>query len=84
VYNSLSALDVETNASAAAGGELDGRGEASARGSARSFDSDLNAFSSFDNPDRVTIKPHPVTVDAGRIAIALPAMSIATVTVETV
>jgi alpha-L-arabinofuranosidase len=47
-------------------------------------DSDLNAYNSFDNPDRVTIKPHPVTVEAGRIAIALPAMSIATVTVETV
>ena len=47
-------------------------------------DSDLNAYNSFDNPDRITIKPHPVTVEAGRIGIALPALSIVTVTVETV
>jgi alpha-N-arabinofuranosidase len=46
-------------------------------------DSDINAYNSFDNPDRVTIKSHPVTVESGRIALALPAMSIVTVTVET-
>jgi hypothetical protein len=30
-------------------------------------DSDLNAYDSFDDPDRVTIKPHPVAAEAGRI-----------------
>jgi alpha-N-arabinofuranosidase len=42
-------------------------------------DSDINAYNSFDNPDRVKIKPHEVAVSAGRIRIALPAMSVATV-----
>jgi alpha-N-arabinofuranosidase len=46
-------------------------------------DSDLNASNSFDNPVRVTIKPHSVAVEPGRIAMALPALSIATVTLET-
>jgi alpha-N-arabinofuranosidase len=45
-------------------------------------DSDLNAYNSFDNPDRVTIKPHQVAVSGGSFRIALPAMSVATVTLN--
>jgi alpha-L-arabinofuranosidase len=46
-------------------------------------DSDLNAYNSFQNPDRLTIKPHEAAVEAGRLRIALPALSVATVAVTT-
>ncbi len=59
-------------------------GVTAGQGSARILhDPDLNAANGFDNPDRVTIKPHAVTVEAGRIALMLPALSIVTATVET-
>jgi alpha-N-arabinofuranosidase len=45
-------------------------------------DSDMNAFNNFDNPDRVTIKKHDVGVEADRVKITLPAMSVATVTLQ--
>jgi alpha-N-arabinofuranosidase len=45
-------------------------------------DSDINAYNSFDNPDRITIKPQDVAVDGGAIRITLPAMSVATVTLQ--
>ena len=45
-------------------------------------DSDLNACNSFDQPDRVTIRPHEVSVAADKLRIMLPAMSVATVTLE--
>jgi alpha-N-arabinofuranosidase len=45
-------------------------------------DSDLNAYNSFDHPDRVTIQPHEVAVEPGLMRIMLPAMSVATVTLE--
>jgi alpha-N-arabinofuranosidase len=45
-------------------------------------DSDLNAYNSFDHPDRVTIQPHEVAVEPGRLRIVLPAMSVATVTLD--
>jgi alpha-L-arabinofuranosidase len=45
-------------------------------------DSDLNAYNSFDHPDRVTIRPHEVAVEPDRLRIMLPAMSVATVTLE--
>jgi alpha-L-arabinofuranosidase len=45
-------------------------------------DADLNAYNSFDNPDRVTIKPHQVAVNGASFRIALPAMSVATVTLN--
>jgi alpha-N-arabinofuranosidase len=45
--------------------------------------SDLNACNSFDNPDRITVKPHEVGVDGGRVRLALPALSVATVTLQT-
>jgi alpha-N-arabinofuranosidase len=44
-------------------------------------DPDINAYNSFENQNRVVIRPHPVAVENGRIRIALPAMSVATVTV---
>ena len=45
-------------------------------------DPDINAYNSFDNPNRVVIRPHPVAVENGRIRVALPAMSVATVTLQ--
>ena len=45
-------------------------------------DPDINAYNSFDNPNRVVIRPHPVAVENGRIRLALPAMSVATVTLQ--
>jgi alpha-L-arabinofuranosidase len=45
-------------------------------------DPDINAYNSFDNPNRVVIRPHPVAVENGRIRVTLPAMSVATVTLQ--
>jgi len=46
------------------------------------YDSDLNAHNSFDDPGRVIIRAHEVAVEPDKIRIMLPAMSLATVTVE--
>jgi alpha-L-arabinofuranosidase len=43
---------------------------------------DMNAHNSFDDPDKITMKPHPVAVDSGRLRLDLPAMSIVTVTLK--
>jgi len=45
-------------------------------------DSDLNAFNSFDHPNRITIKPHEIGVEGGRVRVALPALSVATATLD--
>ena len=45
-------------------------------------DPDINAYNSFDNPNRVVIREHPVAVENGRVRLALPAMSLATVTLQ--
>jgi alpha-N-arabinofuranosidase len=45
-------------------------------------DSDINAYNSFDNPNHVTIKSHEVAVSGGGFKITLPAMSVATVTLQ--
>jgi alpha-N-arabinofuranosidase len=45
-------------------------------------DPDINAYNSFDNPNRVVIRAHPAAVENGRIRLALPAMSVATVTLQ--
>ena len=45
-------------------------------------DSDMNACNSFDNPDRLMPKPHDVSAEGSSIRITLPAMSVATVTVQ--
>jgi len=45
-------------------------------------DPDINAYNSFDKPDQVTIKPHEVAVEGGSVRVALPAMSVATVTLQ--
>ena len=45
-------------------------------------DSDINAANTFENPDRVVIKPHEVSAAGERIRVTLPAMSVATVTVQ--
>jgi alpha-L-arabinofuranosidase len=59
------------------------RGVSASRGTARIVhDSDINAYNSFDAPDRITIKPHEVAVEGSRVRITLPAMSVATVTLQ--
>jgi alpha-N-arabinofuranosidase len=45
-------------------------------------DPDINACNGFDNPDNVVIKPHQVAVEGDRVRITLPAMSVATVTLN--
>ena len=43
-------------------------------------DADWNACNSFDAPDRVAPKPHPVNVEGSTVRLDLPRMSVATVT----
>jgi alpha-N-arabinofuranosidase len=43
---------------------------------------DMNAYNSFDDPDKITIKPHTVSVEGGRMRVDIPAMSIVTVTLK--
>jgi alpha-N-arabinofuranosidase len=43
---------------------------------------DMNAFNSFDDPDKITVKPHSVAVENGRMRVDIPAMSIVTVTLK--
>ena len=45
-------------------------------------DTDWNACNSFENPDRVVPKPHPVTVEESRVRIDLPRLSVATISVK--
>jgi alpha-N-arabinofuranosidase len=46
------------------------------------YDSDINAFNSFDNPNRIVIKSHQVAPEGDRVKITLPALSVATVTLQ--
>src|SRR5215472_15470204 len=46
-------------------------------------DPDLNAYNSFDQPDRVTPRSHPVRIEGGRMMMDLPRLSVATVAVQT-
>jgi alpha-N-arabinofuranosidase len=46
-------------------------------------DADLNAANSFDQPERLMPKAHPVRVDGGRVSLDLPRLSVATVTIQT-
>ena len=46
-------------------------------------DTDLNAYNSFDQPDRLMPRAHPVRVEGGRLIMDLPRLSVATVTVQT-
>jgi alpha-L-arabinofuranosidase len=43
-------------------------------------DADWNAYNSFDVPDRVVPKPHPVKIEGSTVRLDLPQMSVATVT----
>jgi alpha-N-arabinofuranosidase len=43
---------------------------------------DMNAYNGFDDPDKITIKPHSVAVENGRMRVDIPAMSIVTVTLK--
>lgn len=60
------------------------RGVSGKSGSARILHHpDWNAYNGFDNPDRVAVKSHPVVVEGSRVALVLPRLSVATVTVKT-
>ena len=43
-------------------------------------EADWNACNSFDAPDRVVPKPHPVKIESGTVRLDLPRMSVGTVT----
>jgi alpha-N-arabinofuranosidase len=43
---------------------------------------DMNAFNSFDDPDKITAKPYSVAVESGRLRLDVPAMSIVTATLK--
>jgi len=45
-------------------------------------DNDLNAYNSFEQPNRVTPQVHPVQVNGSKIQIDLPRLSVATVTLQ--
>jgi alpha-N-arabinofuranosidase len=47
-------------------------------------DADWNACNSFENPDRLVPRAHPVSVDGNRIRFDLPRLSVATIVVEIV
>jgi len=46
-------------------------------------DKDLNAYNSFEQPDRVVPRSHPVQVNGSKVQIDLPRLSVATVVVQT-
>ncbi|MGD0696160.1 MAG: alpha-L-arabinofuranosidase C-terminal domain-containing protein [Terriglobia bacterium] len=59
------------------------RNISAAEGTARILhDNDFNACNSFDDPDRVTPRQHPVTVEESRVRLDLPRLSVATVTLR--
>jgi alpha-N-arabinofuranosidase len=45
-------------------------------------DPDLNAYNGFEQPDRLMPRPHPARIDGGHLRMDLPALSVATVTVQ--
>ncbi len=47
-------------------------------------DSDWNAYNSFEAPDRVMPKAHPVVLDGARVKFELPRLSVATVVLKAV
>lgn len=60
------------------------RGAHATAGSAQILhDADLNAANTFDNPDRIVAKSAQVNVEAQRIRVDLPRLSVATVTLQT-
>jgi len=46
-------------------------------------DADWNACNTFDNPNRVALRTHPVVVEGSKLRMDLPRLSVATVTVQT-
>jgi alpha-N-arabinofuranosidase len=45
-------------------------------------DADLNAYNSFENPDRVLPRSHPVSVEGSRVRLDLPSLSAVTVRLQ--
>jgi alpha-L-arabinofuranosidase len=45
-------------------------------------DPDFNACNTFENPDRIVPRSHPVTVEGSRVRLDLPMPSVATVTLR--
>jgi alpha-N-arabinofuranosidase len=59
------------------------RGVSATQGRAQILhDSDMNAYNSFDDPNRLGIKSHEVAVEGARVRLTLPALSVATVTLQ--
>ncbi len=59
------------------------RGSTARGGSAQILhDPDLNAYDSFDAPDRVLPRTHPVRVEGSRVQMDLPRLSVASVTLQ--
>ncbi|HKF24058.1 MAG TPA: alpha-L-arabinofuranosidase C-terminal domain-containing protein, partial [Candidatus Angelobacter sp.] len=46
-------------------------------------DQDLNAYNSFEQPDRVVPRPYPVQVNGSKVQIDMPRLSVATVILQT-
>jgi alpha-N-arabinofuranosidase len=46
-------------------------------------DADWNVCNTFDNPNRVALRTHPVVVEGSKLRMDLPRLSVATVTVQT-
>src|SRR5260370_3809761 len=44
--------------------------------------SDMNAYNSFDDADKIVPKPHPVAVEGGRIRLDVPSMAMVTGTLQ--
>jgi alpha-N-arabinofuranosidase len=61
------------------------RGATARQGSAQILhDSDINAYNSFDHPDRLIVKPHAVAVEGNRVRITLPSLSVSTICLEVI
>lgn len=59
------------------------RGVSTSEGRAQILhDSDLNAFNSFDNPGRLTPKPHEISAEGNRLRVTLPPLSIVTANLQ--
>ena len=45
-------------------------------------DADLNAYNSFEQPNRVVPQSHPVQVNGSKITVDLPRLAVATITLQ--
>jgi alpha-L-arabinofuranosidase len=63
--------------------ECELHGFTAASGSAQILhDADWNAYNSFENPARLALKTHPITVEKSRVQVDLPRLAVATITLR--